>query len=47
MDYDYVHMKGTEIQDPTHTGTYQYRALPLLVCVYAECHVCMYLGMYA
>ena len=34
MDYDYVHTEGTEIQDPTHTGTYQYRALPLLVCTY-------------
>ena len=34
IDYDYVQAEGTEIQDPTHVGTYQYRALPLLVCAY-------------
>ena len=34
MDYDYVHEEGTVIQDPTHTGTFQYRALPLLVRIY-------------
>ena len=32
VDYDYVHEEGTDIQDPRHTGTWQYRALPLLVC---------------
>ena len=30
-DYDYVHKEGSEIKDPTHTGTLQYRALPLQV----------------
>ena len=30
-DYDYVHEEGSEIQDPIHTGTLQYRALPLQV----------------
>ena len=32
-DYDYVHEEGSEINDPTHTGTLQYRALPLRVCI--------------
>ena len=45
MDYDYVHTERTEIQDPTHTGTYHYRALPLLVCtmscVYVSRHACI------
>ena len=34
IDYDYVHEEGTDIQDPRHTGTLQYRALPLLVCTW-------------
>ena len=37
IDYDYVHKEGTQIQDAIHTGTYQYRALPLLVCMHIIC----------
>jgi len=32
-DFDYAHNEGANIRDPECVGTYQYRALSLLVCI--------------